>query len=424
MRRPFFSLFLALAAVSRANGASVDEFMKLSASAYRQGRLLDALQEAARALEIDPTNAVVKNAVWKMAQEAKRRQGDARLKPGEMEKALRLAEKDLETRRKETEATLAQLKEAARKTTDAKSPMGLLAALGDLDKSGISFDTSGGSTQGALYLGNIVQNLTGAIQKGVFVSRKDHLRAQGYLAYYQNDWKEALEKWEAALKEDPRDKQLLSDVSSLKELTRRRQAERELKDLVRQAETYQQTGLYAEAVDAWQQVLKMDAKTSGAMEGLSVSRVALEKSRLQKTLEVMMEKGVALYKEGQYLKAAEVWLEALQLDPTYQKARAWLKLASGKLDQEATPSPPAAKGPALQPLLPRPPAQALGTPARALTEADARKAEDLYKQGLLLYANENLAGAVDIWKKSLKLNPDLTKAQEALRHAQAELSFR
>jgi len=110
------------------------------------------------------------------------------------------------------------------------------------------------------------------------------------------------------------------------------------------------------------------------------------------------------------LSAAELWLEALQLDPTYQKARVWLKLVGKKIErgEESAAEPAPRSAPA---------------PAAAPTSESVTRAEQLYKQGLLAYAEGRLEDSVKLWRGALAANPSLKKAQEALRQGESEISL-
>jgi tetratricopeptide (TPR) repeat protein len=230
------------------------------------------------------------------------------------------------------------------------------------------------------------------------------------MAFYKRQWPKAVALWEKALKEDPADAQVKSDLSSLKTLLDKERRDVEMKDLVAQAEAYQQTGLYDRAAESWKEVLRRDPRRPGAAESLAASRAAAEKVRQLKRLDAMNEDAVTLYNQGKHLSAAELWLEALQLDPTYQKARVWLKLVGKKIErgEESAAEPAPRSAPA---------------PAAAPTSESVTRAEQLYKQGLLAYAEGRLEDSVKLWRGALAANPSLKKAQEALRQGESEISL-
>ena len=51
------------------------------------------------------------------------------------------------------------------------------------------------------------------------------------------------------------------------------------------------------------------------------------------------------------------------------------------------------------------------------------KAEELYKKGLMAYADGRLAEANRFWREALAANPHLRKAQEALKQSESEISL-
>jgi tetratricopeptide (TPR) repeat protein len=409
---PLAAVLLLLPPAGRAETVSSPaDMVRQAATAYREGRLTEALRGSARVLETDPENAAAKNLIWTIAQDARKRRYDNDLRPGEKARADALARRYLNGRREKTERAIEELKRVEERSQDLRSPTGLLSALGGLDQTlqGESADRFGERAQ--VHFSTILRNLEEALDKQVFAGRKDHLRAQGYLAYYNQDWERAADLWEKALREDPDDAQIRNDLSSLKTLLRRKRDQAELKDLLNQAETYFEAGLYAQAMDAWQGVLKLDPKYPGAVESLSACRVARDKAERHKRLKGMMEEASAENRAGRPLRAAEICLQALQVDPTYSPARSLLKLAGARLSlAEASPRAPA------------PPTQGAAVPpAPPVPGGQGEKAEALYKRGLLQYSDGDVSGAVGSWRETLALDPSHKKAREALRQGESEL---
>jgi tetratricopeptide (TPR) repeat protein len=146
--------------------------------------------------------------------------------------------------------------------------------------------------------------------------------------------------------------------------------------------------------------------------GMAAAQVAVEKDSLRKKLKSRTEEGLKIYQEGDVLGAAQVWLEVLQMDPTFEEARAWLQLAGRKI--KSAPSP--AKAEAIPPSTVK---RSSEKPAVAQPE----RAMELYKEGVIQYAQDNVSRAVALWKECLALDPSLARAREALRQAQAEMAL-
>ncbi len=321
-----------------------------------------------------------------------------------------MARRYLNERRKKTEQALEELKKVEAQSEDLRSPTGLITALGGLDQALGGEGAENFGEQAQVHFSNILRNLEEGLDKQAFASRKEHLRVQGYLAYYKKDWDRAADLWEKALKEDPQDAQVRNDLASLKALIQRKKDEADLQDLLNQAETYFETGLYAQAADAWEEVLKRDPRYPGAVESLAACRTARDKAEQRKRLKSMMESASAENRSGRALQAADICLEALQIDPTYSPARALLKLVGKKLSSmEGSAGAPPVPGAAGEAAVP-----AAGDPA---------KAEPFYKQGLLLYSEGDVAGAVKSWRAALAQDPSFKKAREALRQGEAELAI-
>jgi tetratricopeptide (TPR) repeat protein len=264
--------------------------------------------------------------------------------------------------------------------------------------------------QAQVYFRNIFEGLSSALRKGTFVSPKDSFRAQGYLAYYQDRWDDAVAWWAKALKEEPSDARLQGDLSSLQNLIIRTKEKKELDALARRADVYSHTGYPREALEAWQSILNRRPDYPGAREKVMVAKIALEKSVQQAELRRRTEQGVAEFKAGRPLAAAQIWLEVLQKDPSFDQARSWLKLVGPALEESPSSLP--------SPVKATPAAAAAGSPKR-----DPDQAAELYKQGLLLYSDDKLTDAIASWKEALTFDPSLDKARQALQHAERELAF-
>jgi hypothetical protein len=70
------------------------------------------------------------------------------------------------------------------------------------------------------------------------------------------------------------------------------------------------------------------------------------------------------------------------------------------------------------------PSSASVAPAVRESGPQPQKALNLYKEGMIFYAQGNIPDAVQVWEEAVRLDPSLGRAREALRQAQAEMSFR
>jgi tetratricopeptide (TPR) repeat protein len=396
---------------------TADGFLQSAAAAYRDGRLDDALKDMVKALEIDPENPTAKNYVWALVKRVRQEQEKGSLSPEEQARAVRLAALHLEERRRRSREVLERLKDT--RSAGTRRPSDILAGLGGLE-SFLGHDFAAGVAEGQAraYFEEILGQLTKAIQGGAFVSRKDQLRAEGFLAYYQQDWAKTARLWRKALDEDPDDAVLKKDFHSLTALIEKSARAEKARELARQAEAYQKTAYWAQAEKTWKEVLALDPQFPAAAESATAARVAREKTALQSRLAAMTDEGLKLYQAGGYGEAAQKWLEVLRLDPTYEKARVWLRYAGDKLKQLDRSTETALSGrPA-----PLPRAVRAGE-AAAPSSADKERGSALYKKGILLYSQDNVAGAIAAWKESLRYDPGMSLAQQAIRQAQAELAF-
>jgi len=400
-----------LAALPRlkAESGSLSPRLQDSAAAYREGRYYDALRAAVAALDENPRDPTAKNYVWSITRKIQKEQTPAPLKPGESEKAVALAGKSLKDQRRLARETLASL-EKGRRQTAARNPRDILEGLNGMDKllgRDISSDLAG--EQARAYQNEILNNLQSSLNGKVFIARKDQLRAQGYLAYFNGDWPKAVELWSLALKEDPTDKRLSGETATLRKLVDRRARDEKLDDLLRQARIHVRAGNWAQALKTWGDVSAIDPANEEARTGAAAARVAVEKTALRKRLKDRTEEGLAVYQKGDVFGAAQIWLEVLQEDPGFEEARAWLQHAGRKIKSSAA-APPSAPA-------------AVPSKKAQLSPADPAQALEIYKDGVIQYSQDNVAQAVELWKKALALDPTLARAREALRQAQAELAL-
>jgi tetratricopeptide (TPR) repeat protein len=402
-----FCAILAARASAAEEGASLSGQMQAVAAAYRAGHYFDALWAATDILDHEPDNTVAKNYVWTITRKIQKDRDVKPLSHAELDRALFVAGRALESRRQRTAEILSILRETDQRTRSSRSPQDLLSGMAGLDA---VFDKNLSSEmadeQARAYKRTILENLKASLDRGVFVSEKDHLRAEGYLAYFKEDWNAALSSWRRAAALDPADARLQKDVDSLQSVLARRERDEKLMDLTREARIHFQVGDNAQASETWKEVLALDPQNAEAKSGLAAARVALEKTRRRARLKTQTEEGLKLYRAGDAFSAAEIWLEVLQEDPTFEEARRWLQYAGRKIGaagaaRREAPRAKTEEAPAPQP----------------------SKAMDLYKEGVIQYAQDNVARAIELWRQALSLDPQLTRAQEALRQAQAELSL-
>jgi tetratricopeptide (TPR) repeat protein len=418
MKRPFLTIYAVLLAGASGRAepgpdtVSPDRLMSAAVVAYRTGRFSEALTDMTTVLDLDPGNASAKNYLWTIARTIREKEG-APPTAREKRKAELLALKRLKERRRRTQYVIVALRKKYEKSRNLRSPGDILAGLTGLDRYlGMDFAEERERQQAQISFHRILANLNEALSRKVFASKKDQLRAEGYLAYYGQDWKTASEKWSAALAEDPSDAAVRSDLASLQALVKKRQEEIKIQDLLRKAETFEAGGYLDDAIRAWEGVVKMDPTRSGAKEKLAVLKVTAEKDHLQKRLKEMTDEGMDLYRNGNLVPAMQTLLEVLRLDPSFEQARVLLSHLGKKLGEIPVAKPSAKGSPGPTP-----------RPAEAPTR-NLEKAQIMYQEGLALYSQDNIQEAIRAWEQALVLNPDFANAREALRQAKAEIAFR
>lgn len=403
-------LILLAAAPAAAEGPGVDALLQSGVASYREGKLFDALDAMTEVLEKEPANATAKSYLFTITKKIQEKDADYRYVPAEAAADVARAEAVLQERRQRTLDALAGLERAHRLTGNVRDPSQILAGIEGLERHlGADFAAERVQDQADAALRTILEDLSRAIKKGVFVSEKDHLAAQAHLAYYQGDRKKALRLWEEAVRRAPEDGGVKRNRDALETLLNKEALAGKIREAESQAAALEKTGYFEEAAQAWAEVLRLNPGHPFAVGRLAASRKGAAQLRLEEKLKRLTNDGIGLYKEGKFVEAAQVWLEVLQADPEWRQARVWLAQVGPKLKTASTPSLVERRAPV--------------SSGDSPTPANQEKAFDRYKEGLLYYAEEQPGKAIEKWREALKLDPTLVKARQALDQAQWELGF-
>lgn len=128
----------------------------------------------------------------------------------------------------------------------------------------------------------------------------------------------------------------------------------------------------------------------------------------------MVSQGNELFKGGHYLEAGEKYQQALKIEPgskeaLYNLGLTYIRRAS------------AAQSDSLRSQLVGAGAQAMQTVAQAVKEKPMLAADALFNLGNIAFNSEDYAQAVEMYKSSLRVNPDDEKTRRNLRIAQKKL---
>jgi tetratricopeptide (TPR) repeat protein len=412
--RPLFLVLWAFSFLGTAFAAGAPEvadLMQRGVAAYREDRLADSMTDFSEVLWLDPGNAAARNYLWNIADRIQRDREGRRISDEELADALRLAEERLSRRRLAAKETLEQLKEAYGRSRQPQSPEQLLSSMEGVEKYiGADFDSSRDATRAETYFQEILKHLSSALARGDFVTPKDQLNAQGFLAYYGGRWEDAAVHWEKAHQEDLSDALILKNLDNVRGIVAKQQKDEKIQDLIRQAGAYQRAGEYEQAVLLWRDVVKLDPDNPEAPQALASGVEALQKERKKREVNRLFKQGLDLYRAEKRIDAAQVWLEALQIDPSQREIREWLKRVGEKLEKKEVV------------FIEREPARA-STP-HEVTAVSKKNAETLYADGLRMYAQGDVEKALNLWRRSLQEDPSMSKAKKALEHAEAEIKLR
>jgi len=149
-------------------------------------------------------------------------------------------------------------------------------------------------------------------------------------------------------------------------------------------------GYYKEALEEFKLVLKMDHLNEAAQRGAELSRKKMkaERERVAQSLLQLKDAGSNLYQRQEYVQAAQVWKEAIQLyqmqkDPAFQRDLTF-------------------------------------NPEEIQVQLD-RMIQVLLEKGILLYRQGKLEGAIATWQDVLLIDPQQQAALDYLNKARTKL---
>ncbi len=128
----------------------------------------------------------------------------------------------------------------------------------------------------------------------------------------------------------------------------------------------------------------------------------------------IVNQGNELYRKGHYLEAGEKYQQALKIAPSskealYNLGLTYIRRAGG------------AQSDSLRQQLAKAGAEAMQEVAAAVSEKPALAADALFNLGNIAFNSEDFAQAVEMYKHSLRVQPDDEKARRNLRIAQKKL---
>ena len=167
-------------------------------------------------------------------------------------------------------------------------------------------------------------------------------------------------------------------------------------DLFTQGSAYYDKKMYKQAVENWKKVLEIDPQHKEAKSYIALAEKNLEdeeakkaEEKKQKELEHYYNKGVSMFKKGQWNEAQAAFQWVLKTEPQYKDVKEYL----GKTETEL----------------------------KKLEQENKAKAQELYTEGLREYTSKNLKKAIALWEKAVELDPSHTKAETSLKRAKEEL---
>ncbi len=213
-------------------------------------------------------------------------------------------------------------------------------------------------------------------QRGYLSAKKkavDYYLRKGSEAYFDGDFKTALVHWSKVKKLDPKNQNALKFMA-----TARNKLGREIKKHNDQAESYYLQKRYQDAYQEWNYVLKLSSRNNLARQGLK--KLSLKQKEKN---EIRTSQGLKYAERGDVKSAISEFRSTLKTDPNNLIAKQYI--------------------------------DKLQTEQKSEAEKYYRKGIELYSQGKLREAIENLEVALDVSPKDQRTKNLLYKARTQLR---------
>ncbi len=157
-----------------------------------------------------------------------------------------------------------------------------------------------------------------------------YLRGLEYAA--EENLAKALREWDLSLLWEPENRQLEKRMEETRRELDMIARANLLERRIGQAYTFYQDGELSEAIDGWNEVLKIDPGNSIAADYIEEieaqltrrereARIARERERKQREIAALMEKGSGAMDAGSYIKAAGYFDQALKIDSANERAK-------------------------------------------------------------------------------------------------------
>lgn len=225
--------------------------------------------------------------------------------------------------------------------------------------------------------------------------------AEGYLTYFNKDFSGAVNAWEKAFalldnttNNPDRDEEMKEFLEKAKSIIRVAQQKKEAQDLYAAAWTDHHQGKYTEAKN---KLVKATILYPGLQDAksllLAVENELKEDEANQalkekdKKYQVLLKEGITGYQMGKYETANLAFTQALQLKPDEPSAKRYLELSKKSFNASCNPG----------------------------------KADETYRQGLILYANGHMEEAINVWQQTLAMDPTHQRAKTGVEKARREM---
>lgn len=374
---------------------SFRDYFEEGQAAYARGDYPLAVDRLSEALARSPGDKRAQRLLVAAGQKIIGKQTQNQISLDDLRLMVSEANKVLDQRQKEIRRVLDELKIAERESGKFTAEETLRACRGVDLLLKVTLGDDRESRQFRDYLHSVCANLKSALDRGILLRPEDEKRVFGYVAFCRSDWAAAVATWEQALKIQPSDPHLRELWAVAKKNLAQQRIETRTLALLSKAEASLVANNDGGALDLLQQGVKEFPEDERLATLFEKTQERVSKQACDRRVASYREKALAAQKNGQWLAAAQSWLEVLNADPSNAAAKENLDILRHRLEPStASPAP--------------------------LSPEVLERSEKIYTTGMILYAEGDLEKSSVQFKKCLEINPRHEYARKALERVEEE----
>lgn len=189
-------------------------------------------------------------------------------------------------------------------------------------------------TEGAQLNGRNQQKFNVAIESAQKEREINSFYTQGIQLEQASKNQEAIDAFSNILLIDPNYKDVAVRLNRLRNSLNNQQAQQNLKDLYARGLGYFKNQAWQNAIEAFEEVVKINPNYEDTPQKLAEAKLRLEKSFQEETIETYYEEGLVAYRQGKWVNAIVAFEKVKELNPNFKDVNTRIREVQSKLDRE------------------------------------------------------------------------------------------